>query len=143
MYKEQQTNNNVVEGLKISRMRFIIRILVFLVFSMHLTITGSTHWNTICNCLNSKVSEEDNRILLALLAPVTDMEIKNVVFDCDPNKSLGPDGMMGEFFQTHWDTVGNDVTKAIQDFFTSGKLVRNGNRMQIAVNPKTTDPTNL
>ncbi|XP_074291494.1 uncharacterized protein LOC141618299 [Silene latifolia] len=52
-----------------------------------------------------------------LLAVVTDIEIKECLFDIGSSKSPGPDGFSSQFFKDSWETVWGDVTAAIKDFF--------------------------
>lgn len=42
-------------------------------------------------------------------------EIKNAVFSMPADKSPGPDGTNGMFYQQHWDIIGPLVSKAILD----------------------------
>lgn len=45
-----------------------------------------------------------------LLQHLKEAEIKAALDQMHPSKALGPDGLNAAFFQTHWDTVGKDVT---------------------------------
>lgn len=42
---------------------------------------------------------------------------KLALFDIDPGKAPGADGMTVGFYQKYWETVGDDVTIAVQSFF--------------------------
>lgn len=61
------------------------------------------------------VTEADNRRLISL--PTWD-EVKNVVFDMNPNGAPGPDGFGGFFFQYYWDIVGTYVFNSITHFLS-------------------------
>nr|GEW22816.1 probable sodium/metabolite cotransporter BASS1, chloroplastic [Tanacetum cinerariifolium] len=50
---------------------------------------------------------------------VTYDEIKNAVWDCENNKSHGPDGFTFEFFQRYWKLIDDDVVAAVLQFFSS------------------------
>uniref|UniRef100_A0A803PPW5 DUF4283 domain-containing protein n=1 Tax=Cannabis sativa TaxID=3483 RepID=A0A803PPW5_CANSA len=51
---------------------------------------------------------------LALLAPITDEEIKNAMFAIPGSKAPGPDGYSSFFFQDNWDLLGSDVSEISQ-----------------------------
>lgn len=59
-----------------------------------------------------------------LAAGFTDLDIKTVFFSLSRNKSSGPDGYSGEFFKGMWEIVGAGVTDAVQEFFSSGRLLK-------------------
>lgn len=48
-----------------------------------------------------------------LNAPYSQKEVKTALFQMCPTKAPGPDGYPAHFFQHHWDTCGDDVTKAV------------------------------
>ena len=52
--------------------------------------------------------------------PFNDEEIKEAVFDCDGDKSPGPDGYSMAVFQDQWDIVKNDLVKIFEEFYWSG-----------------------
>lgn len=62
-----------------------------------------------------------------LQATVTAADIKREVFALPMNKTPGPDGYNGEFFKKTWDITGDDLTKAVLEFFRSGKLLKQWN----------------
>ncbi|KAK9030462.1 hypothetical protein V6N11_031889 [Hibiscus sabdariffa] len=53
----------------------------------------------------------------SLIAPVTNKEIKDVIFTMNGNKAPGPDRYSAKFFQVAWSIVGNDVLSAVHHFF--------------------------
>ncbi|XP_074266141.1 uncharacterized protein LOC141588607 [Silene latifolia] len=59
-------------------------------------------------CLN-----EEHRT--RMLAPVSDLEIKEAMFDIPGNKAPGPDGYGSQFFKDAWHIVGGDMCRAIRD----------------------------
>ncbi|KAL6195800.1 hypothetical protein ACLB2K_031418 [Fragaria x ananassa] len=63
-------------------------------------------------------------------------EIWSALFQMYPTKSPGPDGMPPLFFQHYWDTIGEDVTVAVQNFLQSGQLLREINFTHICLIPK-------
>ncbi|GJZ70440.1 hypothetical protein Tco_0633990 [Tanacetum coccineum] len=54
---------------------------------------------------------------------VSKKEVKEDLFDIEDGKAPGPDGFTSKFFKETWDTVGEDVCLAIQQFFDTGKLL--------------------
>ncbi|XP_010474601.1 PREDICTED: uncharacterized protein LOC104754160 [Camelina sativa] len=79
------------------------------------------------------ISREMNEYLLT---EVTVEEVKRAVFDINPNKCPGPDGMTGFFFQQFWDVIGEDIVNMVKTFFQSGKLEKDINRTNICLIPK-------
>lgn len=68
----------------------------------------------VLQVIPSKISEPMNAMLLG---PVSEGEIKEEVNNLGSLKAPGPDGLNGSFFQNHWDTIKNEVVKAVLDFF--------------------------
>ncbi|CAH9084953.1 unnamed protein product [Cuscuta europaea] len=74
----------------------------------------------------------------SLLSPITNKEIKDALFDIGDDKAPGPDGYSSAFFKKNWNVVGGgDVTRAIKEFFNSGKMLKQLNHTVIALIPKT------
>lgn len=55
-----------------------------------------------------------------LLAPYTHVEVNKAMFCIDENKAPSPNGFGSFFFKDTWGIVGEEVTKAILDFFQHG-----------------------
>nr|GFC31435.1 RNA-directed DNA polymerase, eukaryota, reverse transcriptase zinc-binding domain protein [Tanacetum cinerariifolium] len=70
---------------------------------------------------------------------VTSDEIKKAVWDCGPDKSLGPDGFTLDFFRRFWSIVGEDVILAVKEFFSLGVIPNGCNSSFIALIPKVID----
>lgn len=47
---------------------------------------------------------------------VTEDEVRKAVFEINPSKCSGPDGMTGFFYQHFWETSGKDVTEMVKEF---------------------------
>lgn len=75
---------------------------------------------------------------LSLLAEVTSEDVKREVFALPLNKTPCPDGYTGEFFRKPWDVIGEDLTKAILEFFESGQILKQWNCTAISLIPKRT-----
>ncbi|KAL0439710.1 UNVERIFIED_CONTAM: hypothetical protein Slati_2454000 [Sesamum latifolium] len=84
------------------------------------------------------LSEEEARLLLQ---PVSTEEIKQAVFDIDETKASGPDDYSSGFFKAAWPIVGREVTRAIMDFFVTGRLLKQVNSTLILLIPKVNNPT--
>lgn len=69
----------------------------------------------IANLIKKKFSAS---CVAKMEAPVTIVEIKNVMFSMNPSKASGPDGFSAGFFQKAWAVVGDDLCDAILEFFT-------------------------
>ncbi|KAG7556536.1 Reverse transcriptase domain [Arabidopsis suecica] len=78
----------------------------------------------------------DNEMRDMLVAEITDEEIKSEFFNMPRNKSPGPDGYSPEFFTYTWSVIGEDVLKAVREFFLSGQLLKQWNNTAITLIPK-------
>ncbi|KAL0453994.1 UNVERIFIED_CONTAM: LINE-1 retrotransposable element O protein [Sesamum latifolium] len=72
---------------------------------------------------------------------VTPDEAKQAVFDIDEDKAPGPDGYSSGFFKAAWPVIGKEVTQAILDFFTTGRLLKQVNTTLLSLIPKVQNPT--
>ncbi|KAK4386165.1 hypothetical protein Sango_2487100 [Sesamum angolense] len=61
---------------------------------------------------------------IAMLQPVSRDEIKTAFFDIAEDKAPGPDGYSSRFFKAAWPIVGEEIIKAIMEFFHSGKILK-------------------
>lgn len=66
-------------------------------------------------------------------------DIKEAFFSLPRNKTGGPDGYSTEFFIASWSVVGPEVTEAVLEFFTSGKLLKQWNSANLVLIPKKTN----
>ncbi|XP_022040602.1 uncharacterized protein LOC110943154 [Helianthus annuus] len=78
-----------------------------------------------------------------MVRQVTREEIKSAMFSIGENKAPGPDGYTSAFFKNSWEIVGEEITKAILDFFDNGKLLQQINHTIIALVPKTQSPNSV
>uniref|UniRef100_A0A2N9IGZ4 Reverse transcriptase domain-containing protein n=1 Tax=Fagus sylvatica TaxID=28930 RepID=A0A2N9IGZ4_FAGSY len=90
------------------------------------------------NLIHPCISEAENAQLC--LTP-TPNEIKEAVFNMQSLKSPGPDGLLPLFYKKYWHIVGHTVIKAVQNFFTSGKLLKQMNFSFIVLIPKIQNPS--
>lgn len=87
-----------------------------------------------------KLNQDDIAFLSRL---VTQDEIDKVIQNANPNKSPGPDGFNGFFFKNNWNLIKQDVSKAVLNFFSSGRLLKEVNRTYIVLLPKGEDTKNI
>ncbi|XP_074300079.1 uncharacterized protein LOC141631286 [Silene latifolia] len=85
----------------------------------------------------NKCTESHKQILLA---PVNSDEIKNIIFSIPNDKAPGPDGYSSKFYKDSWETIGVEVTAAVQDFFASGCILKQINTTLVTLIPKVERP---
>ena len=88
-------------------------------FAKLFTSTPGERADAVRRALRPIVSEEDNVNLIAI---PTAEEIKEAAFSIHADKAPGPDGFSAGFFHTHWDKIGPDIVKEIQEFFVGAPL---------------------
>lgn len=71
----------------------------------------------------------------SLIAEITFEEIKQAVFDIDDERCPGPNGFSSLFFKDTWEVTGEDVVRYVEEFFESGKLLKQWNHAFIALVP--------
>ncbi|KAL2252005.1 UNVERIFIED_CONTAM: hypothetical protein Sindi_2322800 [Sesamum indicum] len=81
-------------------------------------------------------NEEAGHLILAF----TPDDVKQAVFDIAEDKAPGPDGYSSGFFKAAWPVVGQEVTKAVLEFFSTGKLLKQVNSTLLARIPKVHTP---
>ncbi|CAK8536638.1 unnamed protein product [Lathyrus sativus] len=67
-------------------------------------------------------------------------KIKEVIWECDGDKSPGPDGYNITFLKKCWDILGEDVIGAIQEFHTTVHLPKVVIASFLALIPKSLNP---
>ncbi|KAL2234688.1 UNVERIFIED_CONTAM: hypothetical protein Sindi_1201000 [Sesamum indicum] len=77
-------------------------------------------------------NEEADHLILAF----TPDDVKQAVFDNAEDKAPGPDGYSSGFFKAAWPVVGQEVTKAVLEFFSTRKLLKQVNSTLLALIPK-------
>lgn len=77
-----------------------------------------------------------------MVRQVSNDEIKEAMFGRGDVKSPSPDGFTSSFFKRSWDIVGEDVYRAVSEFFFSGHMLKELNNTVIALLPKVTTPNN-
>ncbi|KAL2252868.1 UNVERIFIED_CONTAM: hypothetical protein Sindi_0081500 [Sesamum indicum] len=75
-----------------------------------------------------------------LLSPFSLEEVKLAVFDIVEDKAPGPNGYSSGFYKAAWPVVGTEVTRAVLDFFSTGRLLKQVNSTLLALIPKVHTP---
>lgn len=70
-------------------------------------------------------------------------DVKRVLDDIPSNKTPGLDGFNSHFYKCSWDIIKNDLHAAINDFFTTGKMLREINVTWITLIPKISVPSSV
>jgi hypothetical protein len=78
-----------------------------------------------------------------LSQPFQRQEVDHAIKQMGPLKAPGPDGMSPIFYQTFWDSVGNDVSSAILSCLNSGNILKSINHTYITLIPKKQNPTKV
>ncbi|KAL0294171.1 UNVERIFIED_CONTAM: putative ribonuclease H protein [Sesamum calycinum] len=78
----------------------------------------------------------------ALVQSVTREEIKDAFFDIAEDKAPGPDGYSSGFYKAAWPVIGEEMIKAILEFFT-GRLLKQVNTTILALIPKVRAPSTV
>ncbi|KAL2253051.1 UNVERIFIED_CONTAM: hypothetical protein Sindi_0099800 [Sesamum indicum] len=78
-----------------------------------------------------------------LILPFSPDDVKQAVFDIAEDKAPGPDGFSSGFFKAAWPVVGDEVTRAVLDFFATGNLLKLTNCTLLALIPKVHTPMSV
>lgn len=94
---------------------------------------GATEHQAVLNCIDSQIS---TRWCSYLNSPFSAVEVKDALKQMHPNKAPGPDGMSPLFFQKHWNTVGENVTRFVLDVLNNDLDISQINGTYIVLIPK-------
>ncbi|KAL2225212.1 UNVERIFIED_CONTAM: hypothetical protein Sindi_3023300 [Sesamum indicum] len=78
-----------------------------------------------------------------LLEPFSEEDIKKAIFDIGKDRAPGPDGYSSGFYKNAGPVVGQEVTKAVQEFSSTGKLLKQINSTILTIIPKVHSPTSV
>ncbi|XXG86091.1 hypothetical protein AAC387_Pa11g1056 [Persea americana] len=103
----------------------------------NLFTSGGCQSEELLNCVEMKVTSEQNSMLLA---PFSAIEVKEALFGMHPDKSPGPNGMNPAFYQKFWHIVGEDVTSNCLSFINTCFFPVGLNDTLIVLIPKKKQP---
>ena len=83
------------------------------------------------------VSMDDN-IMLTL--PITKEELRQALFQMQPDKSPGPDGFNTTFYQRFWHVCGGDIFQAVISWLDRGYFPSNLTETNIFFDPEVRRP---
>lgn len=90
--------------------------------------------------LNYQIPQEQKEILIS---PISEEEIKHVLWGTEDNKESRLDGCHSHFFTTSWHIMGKSFTKALLKIFYSAKLLKGVNSTRTTLVPKIPNPTKM
>jgi hypothetical protein len=104
------------------------------------TSDSTENMEAVLDTVPVKVSPEMNA---KLIAPYTEAEVKEALFQMFPIKSPGPDGFPAHFFQRHWDLCGLEVTTIVLRVLRGEDDAKTINDTFIVLIPKVASPEEL
>lgn len=107
---------------------------------MKLFEASNADWGEVMNCVKIRITDDRNKILVR---PITDVEVRDALFQMHPAKSLGPDRMTPAFYQKYWSIVGWDVVSMVAKFFQDGLLLQNLIETNMVLIPKKNSPSEM
>ena len=78
-----------------------------------------------------------------LIAPFSDIELKDAVWSCAGDKCPGPDGFNFNFIKEFWGLMQPDFRRFVDEFHAHGTFPRGSNASFVALIPKITQPQSL
>ena len=85
------------------------------------------------NVVFKEISESKNRFLTD---PFDDKEIKEAIWNCDSQKSPGPDGVTFSFIKNNWSFLEKDMLGVVKFFHKEGTIPKGCNASFITMIPK-------
>jgi len=99
------------------------------------------YWTIFPRLVVKRILTQDSRTWLE--RNVDYKEIKEALFQMNPDKAPGPDGFNANFFQKNWDIVKDDVVQAMLSFFRTGRLLKQVNHTFLILIPKSNEAGSL
>ena len=104
----------------------------------NLFTTSNPHdFGEVIECTKHVVSEEMNSYLIKNFSKA---EVETALKQMAPLKAPGPDGMPPIFFQHYWESIGDDVVKAVVSCLNSNSIEPGLNHTFITLIPKVKSP---
>lgn len=79
----------------------------------------------------------------ALLLPIQAKEVKDALWAIGNKKAPSLDGFTAAFYKASWSIVGRDITRAVAEFFDTGKLLKQVNATALILIPKGDSPRTI
>ena len=76
------------------------------------------------------IGDQDNQLLVGRFS---EEEVRKAVWDCNGDKSPGPDGLNLKFIKLFWQTIKPDVLRFLDEFHANGIIPRGANASFIAL----------
>ncbi|KAL0402263.1 UNVERIFIED_CONTAM: hypothetical protein Slati_4256200 [Sesamum latifolium] len=73
---------------------------------------------------------------VSLETPVLGEEIQLALFNMANDKAPGPDGFPAGFYKAAWSVIGEDITLVVQEFFRTGRMLKQLNATLLTLVPK-------
>jgi len=86
------------------------------------------------------IGQQENDMLIGRFK---EEEIKEAVWGCGSDKSLGPDGINFKFIKRFWNLMKPDIMRFLDEFYVNGIFPRGCNTSFIVLIPKVTNPQAL
>lgn len=102
--------------------------------------SGNRDFSFVLSHIDRVITDVNNEFLCS---PITDIEIKNAVFQLGGSKAPGPDGFSGLFYQYRWQVVGNQLCDLVKDFFHNGFSFESLNITNLVLIPKMENPESV
>jgi hypothetical protein len=80
-----------------------------------------------------KITENDR---LSLVAPFTELELYETIFESDPAGAPGPDGFSFLFYQHFWSVIKEDLLLVVPHFYNHSLRVAKLNHAMLCLIPK-------
>ena len=81
--------------------------------------SSPTELDASLHFISEKVFSTDNRLLLE---ESLEQEIRRALFDINPDKAPGPDGMTSKLFQKFWWEMRQAIIRLVRDFFATSSF---------------------
>ncbi|GKV52014.1 hypothetical protein SLEP1_g58623 [Rubroshorea leprosula] len=78
-----------------------------------------------------------------LVAPFTEEQVKQTIWECDSNKAPGPDGFHFGFLKAMWSEIKKEILNFVTEFQVNGRMVRGLNAAFIVMIPKKENPQKI
>lgn len=104
------------------------------------TSEGVQDMDQVLEMVPRKVTDEMNA---TLNAPYDIKEVKTALFQMFPTKAPGPDGFPAHFFQRHWETCGEEITRMVLRIIDGTESAECINETILVLIPKVKNPTLL